>query len=386
MILSKKIVKTIFFAVCGFFLGSCTPENDGENPGNKSNYTLVTKLNGFQFEGSFVEPAEPTLYTEVSLSHAEEYNGGLRVVYSSHDVIARNFKWFPKELKNGTVVSEFIPQQGYELSPEKYVFAFSGSELKLYGYEKATSTILTFLPNGSKSPYYVSKPNNNFPYHYNENYTVFFGNAAAIYVHENKSNTFTPPAPSAAFYLTSEPSVAWADYLLDDDIVNPYQFRENIFTAFFNATYNQGNYIGIAKGAQTLDTLVINTLDPTLYYSGNSQVFISREGSRLFLGLSKIKSNYSTNDISVYEMDLNEKILRPVFTNVNAPNENLNVFKKGKFYFGTKVMNSAGQLQEIDLPQLAKGATVSRVVYGANNIILVIQANLDRLELYSKAY
>jgi hypothetical protein len=379
-----------FFAVVwtAFQISGCTKEkgNNPVNPKNEGKYTFVSNLNGYKFEGSFVEPEEPTLYTHVSLNHVEEINDGLRVVFSSHDFQTNNFKWFPKELKNGTEIAEFIPQQGYNLSPDKYEFAFSGSELKLYGYEKATSNIMTFLPDGSKSPYYLSKPNNNFPYKFNENYTVFWGNASAVYIHENLSHTYTPPAPSLAFYLTSEPSVAWADYLLDDDIVNPYEFRENIYTAFFNATYDRGNYVGIAQGSQTLDTVVINTLDPNLYYSGNPQVFISREGSKLFLGLAKIRTQYSTRDLSVYEMDINEKILRPVFTNVDAPNENLQVFQRGKFYFGTKVLNSSGELEEISLPQLAKGASVTRVVYGANKIILVVQADVDRIELYSKTY
>jgi hypothetical protein len=232
----------------------------------------------------------------------------------------------------------------------------------------------------------VSKPNNNFPYRYNENYTVFFGSASNIYVHENKAQKYMAPAPAMAHILTSESSVAWADYIMDDDEPSSSVFRDGIYTGFFNATLDKSNYIGIAKGQQTLDTLVINKNPPTMYYP-ITEVYMSRLGNKIYLGLIKIKALYSSNDVSVYEMDVNEKIIRPVFKNVPEPNQD-GVFVRGKFYYSTKTLTSTGQLEDIPLPTLVGDARImaGNVFFGETKILVVVQKDSDLLELYSRPY
>jgi hypothetical protein len=370
------------------FLLACSKSDSGEdpttNPQDNDKMQLVTDLNGYKFEGSFREPNDPIIYSDVSCNYVEEYNDGLRVVFSSRDNLENNFRWYPRELRDGKVIQEMKYQQGKDLSPNNYVFAFDNSSFLLYGYEKKTSVIVTFKPDGTKSAYYLSKPNNNFIYHFDENYTIFWGNAASVYVHENKNHSYTPPAPNIGFILTSEPSVAWAAYLVDDDIVNPYSFRDQIYTGFFNATYN-GNYIGIAKGAETLDTLVVNKYDPTLYYSGNSGVAISKAGNKIYILLVKIKSKYGTLDYSLYEMDETERVIRPVYLNIEPPFTTGYQFINGQLYGDKQVFKPNQQYENIPFPTFIDGAG-GGILYGKKKKFLIVQKNLDLVEIYSKPY
>lgn len=367
---------------------ACSKTDTGDdpttNPGDTQKMQLVTDLKGYMFEGSFREPSDPYIYSDVSCNYIEEYNDGLRVVFSSRDNLENNFRWYPKELRDGKVIQEMKYQQGKDLSPNNYVFAFDNSSFLLYGYEKKTSVIVTFKPDGTKSAYYLSKPNNNFLYHFDENYTIFWGNASTVYVHENKNHSYTPPAPNMGFLLTSEPSVSWAAYLVDDDIVNPYSFRDQIYTGFFNATYN-GNYIGIAKGAETLDTLVVNKYDPTLYYSGNSGVGISKAGNKIYILLVKIKSKYGTLDYSLYEMDETERVILPVYLNIEPPFTTGYQFINGQLYADKQVFKPNQQYENILFPTFIDGAG-GGILYGKKKKFLVVQKNLDLVEIYSKPY
>jgi hypothetical protein len=230
----------------------------------------------------------------------------------------------------------------------------------------------------------VSKPNNNFPYRFNENYTVFFGSASTIYVHENKLQKYTAPAPNIGYVLTSEPSVSWADYIFNDDAASGTLFREEIYTGFFNATLNS-NYIGIAKGQQTLDTLFINKNVPTIYYSGTG-VYLSRDEQKIYLTLIKLKGPSSPSDISLFEMDINEKIIRPVFQNKDLPGVGMSAFVRGKLYYTTKVLNRSAVLEDLPLPALVANASIGSIIYGETKMFLIVQKDSDALEVYSKSY
>jgi hypothetical protein len=359
-------------------------DDPGTNPTDDKKMQLVTNLNGYQFEGSFREPSDPYVFSDVSCNYIEEYNDGLRVVFSSRDNLRNWFRWYPQELKNGKVVQKSYFDVGEDQSPQGYVLNFDNSDFLLYGYEKKTSHIVTFKPDGTKTAYYLSKPNNNFPYHFDENYTVFWGNASTVYVHENKNHSYTPPAPNMGFILTSEPSVAFSANIFDDDIVNPYSFRDQIYTGFFNPTYN-GNYIGIAKGAETLDTLVVNKYDPTLYYSGNSGVAISKDGNKIYLILVKIRTKYGAPDFSMYEMDETERVIRPLFLNKEMPFTTSYQFIKGKLYAGKQIFKPNQQYEDIPFPTFIDGAG-GGLIYGKKKMFLVVQKNLDLVEIYSKPY
>lgn len=366
-------------------LAGCSPEDDPQaiDGGSEDNKpTLVTNLNGYQFEGSFKETLEPEYYKFVTIQHLETYNDTIRVFFSSFDDVLVRYHWKVQSRYKGKLNREFSWLTFND--PEDYEFAFNHEDFKLLGYHIPTSNVVTYRKNG-ESAYYLSKPNNNFPFLFNENYTVFFGNASSIYVHENKQKAYTSPGPTQGYLLTSESSVAWADYLMEDDGVNPYTFREGIYTGFFNATLDKFNYIGIAKGQQTLDTLVINKNNPTLYYP-YTDVFMSRTDQKIYLGLIKKKAPSSSNDISVYEMDSNEKIIRPVFKNLDAPNLNNPVFVRGKFYYGTKVLTNTGQLEEMQLPVLTATSSVGKVIFGSTRIFVVVQKGNELAEIYSRSY
>jgi hypothetical protein len=385
----SKIISLLLLLISVAF-ASCN-KSEGEedpttNPDDNQKMQLVTDLNGFKFEGSFKEPTDPDVFSFVFCKYVEEYDDGIRAVFYSYDNLNQDYRWYIRELEDGKIVQEFNTIHTRELSPESYIFAFDNSNFLLYGFEKASSVIVTFKPDGTKSAYHVSKPNNNFPYRFDENYTVFWGNASSVYVHENKNNSFTPPAPSMGYLLTNEPSVAFANYLLDDDIVNPYSFRENIYTAFFNATYDKGNYIGIAKGSVTLDTLVVNKYDPSLYYSGNSGVYISKAGNKYYLSLFKIKTKYGKTDVSLYEMDADEKVIRPLYMDKDIPFTTAYQFVNGKFYSMNQVFNTEGKYETLTFPKFVDGVSSPSPIFGKTKMFLVVRKDVDLIEIYSKPY
>lgn len=382
----KFIVTGLRMITFIIILLGCSPEDDPaavSGSGAEDKPTLVSDLNGYQFEGTLKETLDPKVYSSVTINHLETCKDSVRVFFSTLDNLGVQYRWTVQNRFKGKVTREFnlLTFQPAGL----YKFAFDHENFLLYGYEKSTSTIDIF-PGGKITAYYVSKPNNNFPYRFNENYTVFFGSAASIYVYENKARKYMAPAPAMAHILTSESSVAWADYILEDDELSPSLFRDGIYTGFFNATLDKFNYIGIAKGQQTLDTLVINKNAPTLYYPF-TEVYMSRLGSKIYLGLIKKKALSSPNDVSVYEMDVNEKIIRPVFKNVAEPNQK-GVFVRGKFYYSTKVLTSTGQLEDISLPTLLGDARImaGNVFFGETKIFVAVQKDGNLVELYSRPY
>jgi hypothetical protein len=381
----RRVSINTLFCLCIYVIG-CSPDDDpaaGGGSGADDKPTLVSDLNGFQYEGTLKETLDPKVYASVTINHLETYKDSVRVFFSTLDNRTGQYRWTVQNRFKGKVTREFnlLTFQSSGL----YKFAFDHENFLLYGYEKSTSTI-DIYPRGKNTAYYVSKPNNNFPYRFNENYTVFFGSAVSIYVYENKAKKYMAPAPAIAHVLTSESSVAWADYILEDDELSPSVFRDGIYTGFFNATLDKFNYIGIAKGQQTLDTLVINKNPPSMYYP-ITEVYMSRVGNKIYLGLIKIKALYSTNDVSVYEMDVNEKIIRPVFKNVAEPNQN-GVFIRGKFYYYTQVLTSTGQLEDSPLPKLLGDARImaGNVFFGETKIFVAVQKDGNLVELYSRPY
>lgn len=368
---------------------TCSPEADdpGSDGGGGTNQpTLVANLNGYRYEGTFKETVEPTLYLDPTIWHIEEYMDSIRLIFSTKyeiNVQATFHRWTVQSLHKGKVNRQFEAVNG-SLNPHDHKFAFNQEAFQLYGYLIPQSYVTLFAKGKSPAGFYLSKPNNNFPYLFNENYTVFFGSASSIYSFENKYQKYTAPAPTQGYVLTSESSVAWADYVINDDALSATLFREEIITCFFNATLDN-NYIGIAKGQKTLDTLVVNKYPPTWYYPVTF-VHASQVGNIVYLGLRKKKGLSMPDDISVYKMDLTEKIIRPVYKNIDAPALNEQAFVAGRFYYLGKMLNDSGQLVDISLPTFVSGVSLVRYFYGATRLFIVLQKELNQIELYSRPY
>jgi hypothetical protein len=385
----KRGFAFLLVAALAFTISSCSPEVDdpGANGGGGTNQaTLVTNLNGYRYEGTFKETVEPSLYLDPVIWHIEEYMDSIRLIFSTEyeiNVQTTYHRWTVQSLHKGKVNRQYEASNG-ALNPIDYKFAFNQEAFQLYGYSVPQSYVTLFAKGKSPAGFYLSKPNNNFTFLFNENYTVFFGSASSIYSFENKYQKYTAPAPTQGYVLTSEPSVAWADYVINDDALSATLFREEIITCFFNATLDN-NYIGIAKGQQTLDTLVVNKNPPNWYYPV-TYVNASKLGNIVYLGLRKKKGLSMPDDISVYKMDLTEKIIRPVYKNIDAPALNEQAFVAGRFYYFGKMLNDSGQLVDIPLPTFASGVSLIRYHYGATRLFIVLQKDLNQIELYSKPY
>lgn len=387
----NSIIQSLFrFSWAGMLIAligtGCSPDGNDPDGSGTPKPTLVADLNGFRYEGTFKETLDPVQFRNPELWVIQEYNDSLRVFFTTHDENLDRYRWTVQNLHNGKVTREFEASYGVT-SPYDFIFDLNNESFTLYGYDLPNSYITTFKQGSEPDGFYLSKPNNNFSFAFGENYTTFFGSASAIYVHENKYRQYTAPAPAASYVLTGESSVAWAGHIIHDDALSATLFREEIITCFFNATLDKFNYIGIAQGQQTLDTLVVNKNNPSLYYP-LSFVYASRAGNTVYLGLKKKKGLSMPDDISVYEMDLTEKIIRPVFKNIDAPNSNVSAFVRGKFYFSgnRQVMNQTGQLEDIPSPEFVAGAGMTRVYLGENRIFIAAAKDLMEIELYSKPY
>lgn len=363
---------------------ACSPESDDPGVDGGDKPELVVDLKGYRYEGTFRETAEPTAYREPTIWHLEEYQDSLRVLFTTYDRVTEFYRWTVFSLHKGKVNRKFEPYRGTP-NPAKHKFAFNHKDFELLAYSVPESYVTYLSKTKAPSGFYLSKINSTFPYRFHQNYTVFFNGEASIYSYENNQQRYTAPAPTSSYVLTSEPSVAWADYVIHDDAASATLFREEIITCFFNATLDRYNYIGIAKGQQTLDTLVVNNYVPTLYYPITS-VFASQVGNTVYLGLKKIKGQYQQDDISVYKMDLTEKIIRPIYKNIDAPHMNVWAFVAGKFYYNGQMLNEAGQLVDIPLPEFVPNVWVMRYHYGASRLYIVLQKDVDWIELYSKPY
>ncbi len=384
---SSGSLRTVFlvFLLPALFFSCKKSDSDTISPSGNSQPELVQNLNGFRFDGRFTED-DPDRYYLPELRSIDEYNDSVRIhvaTLSKDGILPSGYKWHVANLYKGKITRSYKPLDVVMDKKYHFQYAWNHPNFELGAFNKEESYVNFYKPAGGKAGFHVSKPNNNFPYIFTKNFTVFFESQGSVYLFEHGSQTTLN-----RFVLSSEPSIVFTDTYLDPDFdYNGYVYRANFITAFFNPTFD-GNYIGIARGGQTIDTLLINKYNPIIYPANSGGALVSKVGDTLVMGLVKRRTaNVSDGqDLSVYRILPGESELKPVFTNVVLEQAQSANFHKGHFYLNGKRMNDAGVWEDVAMPKMKTGYTATVALYGKNRLYVLAMKNEYSFEIYSRPY
>lgn len=369
------------------FLDSCK-KSDSEIPKSISptGPELIENLNGFRFEGQFTED-DPSKYEFPAILSMEEYKDSIRVHFTTitkPGILPEGYKWYVANAHNGKITRIYKPLEVVMPKFNTFVYCWDHPSFSFGAFPKNDAYATFYKPDKSRKVVHINKPNNQFPYVFTRNFTVFFESQGSVYLYEHGSETLLN-----RFLLSSEPSLTVTDTYLDPDFDgNGYVYRANFITGFFNPTLS-GNYVGIARGGQTLDTLLLNRYEPTIYLNSNSGVFVDKVGDTLVLGLVKRRTaNISDGqDLSLFRILPGESELKPVFQNLNVLPQNSGVnFEHGHFLLDGKQLTDAGLWKTIPMPAMKGSYVASVAYYGPNRMYLLARKDAYTFEIYSRAY
>lgn len=382
--LITRLVPVIFGL--SLICSACKKADEASPATSASGPQLVENLNGFRFEGSIAEN-DPARYEFLFPEYIDEYNDSARVFCTSltkPTVLPEGYKWHCFNLYNGKVTRKFYPLDVVVPKFTAFKYVWDHPSFGLHSYKVSESYATLYKPDGSKKGTYINKPNNNFGYTFCNKFTVFFESQQSVYLYEYDSQTLLN-----RFLLSSESSLVYTDTYLDKDYENNgYVFRANFITGFFNPTLF-GNYVGIARGGQTIDTLLVDRFDPIIYTNPSSQVMVNKAGERLVLAVIKRKTANigDGTDISLYQILPGETELKPIVEHMDIPQTGGSILlRNGHLYVGEQFLNDNLVWENFPLPKAKAGYAATVLSYGKNKVYVRVPKDEYSFELYSKTF
>ncbi len=154
-----------------------------------------------------------------------------------------------------------------------------------------------------------------------------------------------------------------------------------MFSSFFNQT-NESNYIGISRGAETLDTIILNFNSPDYHIDYKGKTFIDKVADTLYLGLIRDVPNTSNMTLSNYRMVIGDNNLVELFKDMPIQMQ-FTAFRNGNFYYSNGTMiDKYGVQKTYPLPVSSYGVNI---YFGTDKIFAIMNDNgtEKRVEIYS---
>lgn len=371
-------------------LASCKKDSQSPNnpTGSSTEPELVENLNGYRFEGRFTED-DPDRYEFPAVVSMEEYKDSIRVHFTTltkPNIFPEGYKWYVANARAGKVTRIYKPLDIVMPKFNTFSYCWNHPSFSFGVWPKNDAYATFYAPDKTKKVVHINKPNNNFGYVFTRNFTVFYESQGSVYLYEHGSETLLN-----RFVLSSEPSLVYTQTYQDPDYdANGYVYRANFITGFFNPTLF-GNYVGIARGGQTLDTLLLDRYDPLIYTNPSSQAYVDKVGDTLCLGLIKRRTaNISDGlDMSMFRMLPGETELKPVFLNKavmdQTGGEGIS-FVKGRFRTPSKWLNDSAEWQSLPVPKMKGSYVANHYYYGPTRMYRVAFKDSYTFEIYSRPY
>jgi hypothetical protein len=370
---------------------SDNPDDNNGNP-DSSKSVLVSKANGFQYIGSFEETDAPVYYAFPYEFYIDDYLDNDRVLVmcqSTPDNPPLRTKWYILNYKDGKVTQSYTPPDGFGPGWGNFMqFSFDHENFILKSWETNEKYYYHIDPQGVESSYFITGGNTLPTFFINKHLLRMISGISIWPYHTNWLQDETQ------YLLTGELSAMYAlDYYFD----NTYETeKENsIYTGYFYPSYD-GNWIGIGRGNQRLDTLLIDKELPLMYNQYLCFTYVEKVGNKIYLAFIKNKFNPNTDqDLSMYELNIGENILKPLFVNMALPpdeNYKIEALRNGKLYFFPTAnaddqtpytISSTGAREDFLMPEY-NNATLLRKTFGKKYLYLTVTEGPKRLEFYKK--
>lgn len=376
-------------------LSACSKDNNPDNNNNNndpSKSIFVSKANGFEYIGSFEEADAPLYYAWPYEFYIDDYQDNDRVLVMDQSTIdnppLRN-KWYILNYKDGKLSGSYSPPDGFGPGWGNFMqFAFDHENFILKSWHTTEKYYYQVDPQKIQKSYFITGGNNLSTFFIN-NHLLRQISGISIWPYHTGWEQDEPQ-----YLLTGELS---AMYVLDYYFDGTYETeKENsIYTGYFYPSFD-GNWIGVSKGNQRLDSVLIDKENPIMYNQFLCKTYVEKVGNKIYLAFIKNKFNPNTDqDLSFYELNIGENILKPVFVNMDLPSdENYTIegLRNGKLYFFPTAnaddqtpytLSAAGAKEDFLLPEL-KNASLLKKTFGKNYLYLTLTDGPKRLEFYKK--
>ena len=376
---------------------SCNKDLKTDDPDPDAS-VMVSKLNGFEYVGSFEEEGAPVYYAFPNSFYTDDYQNNDRVLImcqSTLDNPPLRTKWYINNYHNGKMTKSFGPPDGFGPGWGNFMqFCFNHEEFSLHVWHN-TERYFNKIDTASNLTGYVIANGTS------ENY------ASPLLIKDHllrriSEVSFWPyntlnQQDEPQYLLTGELSaMVNIDYFIDYE--NYDQLHGNsIYTGYFYPTL-YGNWIGVSVGNTSLDTLLISNYPPNYYFMGLCRTYVEKVGDVIYLAFIKNKLNPNTDqDLSMYELKIGENILKPLFVDMDLPpdeNYEIKALRNGKLIIYPTpnaidqtpyTLSVTGAKEDFLLPEL-NNSSIIRQTFGKKYLYLTLNTddNGKRLEFYKK--
>ncbi len=371
---------------------ACSKDPDPDDPTNTEASTMVSKAHGFEYIGSFEEPDAPDYYAFPYAFYIDDYQDNDRVLVMCQNSILNpptRSKWYILNYTGGKITQSYSPMDGFGPGWGNFMqFSFDHELFTLKAWETNEKYYYQVDPLGARLSYYITG-GNNFGTFFINNHLLRMISGISVWPYHTGLQQDEPQ-----YLLTGELSAMYViDYFFDTTYET--EKENSIYTGYFYPS-NDGNWIGVGKGNQRLDSLLIDHELPYLYNQFLCATYVEKVGNKVYLAFIKNKFNPNTDQtLSFYELTIGENILRPGFVNMDLPpdeNYKIEALRNGKLYF-FPTANAADQTpytishtgikETFQMPEL-KNASVQRKTFGKKYLYLTLTDGPKRLEFYKK--
>lgn len=389
---TKNFSSLLFSLVLLAVFSSCKKDNGGEE--TTSEQKLLDNANGFEFVGAFEEVDAPIYYHNPNEFIMEEYQDQVRIMVMTESTIANppdRKKWYVLNYQNGKLIQTIRTDDGFGPDWGNFMdFAFDHEQLTLQSWHTTEKYFYQINQLGQETSYFITG-GTSLTTKLIKNHLLRFISGISVWPYSVVSQQDEPQ-----YLLTSELSaMAVLNYFYDKTYET--EGSNSIYTGYFYPSYD-GNWIGVARGNQSLDTLMISHEVPQNYFTGLCQTYVERVGNKINLAFIKNKMSPNTDqDISFYELTIGENVLHPILVDrALPPNGNYVIrgFRNGKLYvFPTAnatdqqpyTLAMDGTETRFSIPTPTSTAGLLRIRFTNGYMFVVLTDGVKRLEFYKKA-
>ncbi|MFZ4463308.1 MAG: hypothetical protein ACOYN5_05645 [Bacteroidales bacterium] len=341
---------------------------------------LITELNGYRFEAAY-GTSEPVSYPFLWVQYIDDYLDSTRTVVLNQNEFKTITRHMVANHYNGKMTRYFNHASFPNNVSNSISFAFDhpGFLINFYDPINGTITVIgTIFGIKTQMSQVFTGMFDQYTYKFIHRYLIRYISGISLWPF-NYGNW----ADETPFIVTSELSAPKdvSHYYDESFSTFPYDLKSNMFSSFFNQT-NESNYIGISRGAETLDTIILNFNSPDYHIDYKGKTFIDKVADTLYLGLIRDVPNTSNMTLSNYRMVIGDNNLVELFKDMPIQMQ-FAAFRNGNFYYSNGTMiDKYGVQKTYPLPVSSYGVNI---YFGTDKIFAIMNDNgtEKRVEIYS---
>lgn len=383
----------IFPLITLLFVTSCKKDNTDNT--NSDSYQFVSDLKGFEYVGAFEEADAPAYYANPEEFIVEEYLDNTRALVMTQSTIDNppdRKRWYMLNFKGGKLTETITPPEKTGPDWGNFMqFCFDHENFAIQSWHTTDKYFYELNKSGGERSYFITGGNNLGTFLI-KNHLLRTISETSFWPYSTLNQNDEPQ-----FLLTSELSAMYnIDYFFDSENYDT-QGSQSIYTGYFYPSYD-GNWIGVARGNQTLDTVLISHDPPLFYNKFLCKTYVEKHGNIINLVFIKNKFNPNTDqDISFYQLDMTTNVLTPVLENKSLPpDENYEIkgFRNGKLYvFPTSnatdqqpfTMAMDGTETPFYIPTNSSKGNLLRLRFTQKYVYASFSDGIKRMEFYRKS-